>query len=243
MEEESRKIQNIRNLDIQYLKNEKESLIKSNHGYSEQIGRMELEISDLKAMLKAAQNENKALISALSKSQNPDSQSIQSLKRQIDQITQEKLKSEKNLKENFQNSEFDDLTEEVTELREELLYLKGEFIPKLEHQVKNSKLLISELEAEVSELVRQNESYQSLIEESMISKGNKLDGSVVHEAKRDFLQPISPTEYLKEENIYRSLKAKPKLAQYVPSTRRMDKSSKTPEVTLSLSKAKPRYSA
>ena len=235
MEDDLKKTQNLRNLDIQHLKNEKESLIKSNYLYSERIGMMEIEISDLKAMLQAVQNENQTLTLKFSKMQDSlqSENQIHSLKRQIEQITQEKLKSETSLKQSIQGSEFEDLTEELSELKDELLYLKGEYIPKLEHQVKNAKLLIAELESEITELSAQNENYQTLIEQN-IPTHFATPPFTPTEQKREFLQPSSPTEYLKEENVFRSLKPKPRLAAYVPSIRRMEK--KTPEFTIQLSK-------
>lgn len=239
MEEDHKASQMFKNLDIEYLKSEKNSLIKSNHAYSETIGKMELEISDLKAMIQALENENQSLACKLSKYQENSSdvtvdaiETIKILKLQITALNEEKLKSEKNLKEIANSSETDDLIEEVNELRDELKYLKAEYIPKLENQLENSRFLIIELENEIKSLNDENESFKKHEKSNFATNANHF---VSDFQRREFLQPTSPTEYLKEEKFYKPQQTKMKVSSYMPSIKRIEKN-KTPEFMISLSK-------
>ena len=147
-------------------------------------------------------------------------------------MNEEKLKSEKNLKEIANSSETDDLIEEVNELRDELKYLKAEYIPKLENQLENSRFLIIELENEIKSLNDENESFKKHEKSNFATNANHF---VSDFQRREFLQPTSPTEYLKEEKFYKPQQTKMKISSYMPSIKRIEKN-KTPEFMISLSK-------
>ncbi|OMJ83605.1 hypothetical protein SteCoe_15459 [Stentor coeruleus] len=230
--------QRFQNLDIQYLKSERESLIKSNYAYSEKIGIMEIEISDLKAMLQALQNENKALSFRLLKTQ--EAQNTNNKQEALEKVTKEleKLKelqaSETSAKKAERSDEVEDLTEEVTELKEELRYLKGEYIPKLENQLENARLLIIELESEITHL--NNEKERNITESSFAGNGRKNSVGSAASGRKEFLQPYSEGEYLKEEKPYSGQKPRARPQNYMPSIKRFDKNNKTPEFKIQISK-------
>ena len=94
-------------------------------------------------------------------------------------------------------------------------------------------MLINELESEISSLTNQNNEFQKVVNGEYLKKTPSMLETISE--KRDFLRPNSPNEYLKEENAFRPQKSKPKLANYVPSIKRIEKN-KTPEFTIQLTK-------
>ena len=230
MEEDTKHLQNLQSLDIKYLKSEKESLIKSNYAYSEQISHMEIEISDLKACLQASQNENLMLNNKVTRlhedlvknrQKSKESSKVEHESTEISKIT---AKNDEDL---------EDLCEEVNELRDENQYYKGEFIPKMENQLDNARMLIKELEQELAVLYQENEELKSSLADvqqaSHSFRNTERKGSLKHVSEQTS----------KSNGIKGNLKiAKPKckISNYVPSIKRIDKTTGLVECTTSISK-------
>lgn len=232
MKEDYKKLQS---LDLEHLKIERQSLIKCNYAYAETIGRMEIEISDLKAMLQALEYENKSLNFKLTSQESNKKEFIET----IDELKKQ-LENQKTSENEYKNPEADleteDLKEEVSELREEILYLKGQYIPKLEIQLENARMLINELESELSILTKENEDCKSQIANNLYIKNPIMQKFSNLTQKKDFLLPESSTQYLKEHKVFKMEKSKSKTPGYVPSIKRIEKNSKIPEYVLNLSK-------
>lgn len=233
MEEVSKHLQNIQSLDIQYLKSEKESLIKSNYAYSDSISRMEIEISDLKAMLKASQNENLQLNSKISILQEEcERYRAKSSDQQKLELETTKNSTKKDIKED-NDEEIQDLYEEVNELREENQYFKGQYIPKLENQLENARLLISELENEVECMNKEIEMMkQSFVETQNLNKSQK---SLIQENKVKEQREFGLIKGKIQEKVLKSDKQK-KNPNYVPSIKRFEKPTRAAEYTIQVSK-------
>lgn len=233
MEESTKHLQNMHNLDIQYLKSEKESLIKSNYAYSDLVSRMEIEISDLKAMLKATQNENLLLNTKIMRLQQ-DSDKFKQSSTDAPNIDLETTKNtlKKNLKEE-NDEDIQDLYEEVNELREENQYFKGQYIPKLENQLENARLLINELENELDCMNRENELMKkSFYEDQSLNESHRsvnCEDSV--KEKRD----LGAGKGKILEKVVKNGKQQ-RGANYVPSIKRFDRPTKPVEYTIQISK-------
>jgi regulator of replication initiation timing len=217
MEEDTKHLHSLQSLDIKYLKSEKESLIKRTYVYSEQISQMEVEISDLKAMLQASQNENSLLNSKLSKIQEDLLKSKQKSKESI-RADHESTEISKNTGKNDESIE--DLYEEVNELREENQYFKGEYIPKLENQLENARLLINELEIEVECLNKEND----------LLKNNLVEKQTVNESfrsahRRESIKKNEESNFKTQQakSAQKVAKPKQKKPNYVPSIKRIEK--------------------
>lgn len=233
MEEVSKRLQNIQSLDIQYLKSEKESLIKSNYAYSDLISRMEIEISDLKAMLKASQNENLQLNSKISKLQEEcERYRAKSSDQQKLELETTKNTTKKDIKED-NDEDIQDLYEEVNELREENQYFKGEYIPKLENQLENARLLINELENEVECMNKEIEMMKnSFYEDQNLSKSQK---NLIQESRVKEQRELGPIKGKVQEKVLKNEKQK-KIHNYVPSIKRFEKPTRANEYTIQVSK-------